>query len=237
MRTALAASFAACTIAIAGSPASGAAHHFGPAEGGLQAGSRSSLLTTPGALSTLLTLPVTPRDSPTKRGYERAAFGSRWSDVDGNGCNQRDDVLLRDAVAGTVKVARQGRCPHDVIGGTWVDPYSGRRLVLDNLKDPASAQAIQIDHVVPLAEAWISGAAAWSDGKRRLFANDLDALLAVDGVINARKGDGDPAAWRPKKSYQCEYARRWIGIKARWELSLDASERRALVEMISTCTA
>lgn len=167
--------------------------------------------------------------------YERDAFGSAWADTDGNGCNQRDDVLLRDAVPGTVRVGRQGACEHDVLAGSWRDPYTGAQLTFDDLKDPAQAQAIQIDHVVPLAEAWASGASTWTDERRRAFANDLPGLLAVDGPTNASKSDDDPAAWRPKKEFQCGYAVRWVAIKSRWELAVDDIERDALGEMLDFC--
>jgi hypothetical protein len=167
--------------------------------------------------------------------YSRDAFGSAWADTDGNGCNQRDDVLLRDAVPGTVRVQQQGRCDHDVLAGTWSDPYTGRTLTFDDLKDSHQAQAIQIDHIVPLAEAWISGASGWSSERRHTFANDLTELLAVDGPTNASKSDDDPAAWRPRKAFQCEYAVRWIGAKTRWRLAVDASERAALEAMLGYC--
>ncbi|WP_370288996.1 HNH endonuclease family protein [Nocardioides sp.] len=167
--------------------------------------------------------------------YERSAFGSSWADVDGNGCNQRDDVLLRDAVPASARTAQQGRCDHDVLAGSWVDPYTGRRLTFTDLKAPDQAQAIQIDHVVPLSEAWASGADRWSEEQRRTFANDLDNLLAVDGPTNASKSDGDPAAWRPRKGYQCAYATRWITVKSRYDLGADASEVAALRQMLDYC--
>ncbi len=179
-------------------------------------------------------LRVTPR-TPAATPYRRSAFGRSWRDVDGNGCNQRDDVLLRDAVPGTVRVVRQGRCAHDVVAGAWIDPYTGRRLTFDDLKDPRQAQAIQIDHIVPLAEAWRSGAADWSYERRVDFANDLDGLLAVDGPTNQGKRDDDPAAWRPRKAFQCDYATRWIGVKSHWDLAVDSGEKRALGEMLATC--
>jgi hypothetical protein len=185
------------------------------------------------ARAQLRTLRVAPRRPPT--GYDRAAFGSAWLDTDGNGCNQRDDVLLRDAVPGTAGFQAQGRCDHDVLAGTWVDPYTGRQLTFTDLKQPAQAQAIQIDHLVPLAEAWASGAAGWDDDRRRDFANELAELLAVDGPTNASKGDDDPAAWRPQTAYQCTYAVRWVGAKSRWDLTVDRSERRALREMLGYC--
>jgi hypothetical protein len=167
--------------------------------------------------------------------YDRDAYGPAWTDVDGNGCNQRDDVLLRDATPGSTTVQQQGSCDHDVLAGSWLDPYSGKLLVFTDLKDPHQAEAIQIDHVVPLAEAWVSGAAAWSPEQRVAYANDLPSLLAVDGPTNASKGAGDPAAWRPKQSYQCAYALRWIDVKSRWHLAVDASEVAALTDMLDTC--
>ena len=181
----------------------------------------------------LAALRMAPRRPPV--GYVRDAFGPSWSDTDGNGCNQRDDVLLRDAVPGTARYARQGACDHDVLAGTWTDPYTGRTLTFTDLKEPAQAQAIQIDHLVPLAEAWASGAARWSDTRRLGFANDLSGLLAVDGPTNAGKGDDDPAAWRPRKGYQCTYAIRWVTTKYRWDLAVDRPERRALREMLDRC--
>lgn len=172
---------------------------------------------------------------PTTPPYDRDAFGTAWADTDHNGCNQRDDVLLRDATPGTVRTGQQGRCDHDVLAGSWVDPYTGRTLTFTDLKDLRQAQAIQIDHVVPLSEAWRSGAAAWPADRRRAFADDLAGLLAVDGPTNMGKGDDDPAAWRPRQAFQCEYAARWIDTKARWRLGVDPSERAALEEMLGYC--
>jgi hypothetical protein len=103
-------------------------------------------------------------------------------------------------------VQQQGSCDHDVLAGTWHDPYTGRTLTFIDLKDLRQAEAIQIDHVVPLAEAWVSGARHWSRAGREAFANDLGELLAVDGPTNMSKGDGDPASWRPRQGYQCAYA-------------------------------
>ena len=183
-------------------------------------------------LAELRTTERQPNDIPA---YARAAFGRAWKDVDGNGCNQRDDVLLRDAVPGTTQVQQQRSCPHDVLAGSWIDPYTGRRVTYDDLKDQRQAQAIQIDHVVPLAEAWVSGAHAWSPERREHFANDLSVLVAADGPTNASKGSHDPAAWRPKQAYQCSYAVHWIDVKQRWDLAVDASEARALASMLDTC--
>jgi hypothetical protein len=186
------------------------------------------------AAAMLQRLVVRPRPRGTE-GYLRAAFGDPWADTDHDGCNQRDDVLLRDAVPETARVQRQGSCDHDVQAGTWHDPYTGRTLTLTDLKDLSQAEAIQIDHVVPLAEAWVSGARGWSPTRREAFANDLDELLAVDGPTNMAKGDGDPASWRPRQGYQCAYARLWIAIKSGWSLAVDPPEQAALEQMLRSC--
>lgn len=181
-------------------------------------------------LATLRAVDRWPRGLPA---YRRAAFGEPWRDVDGNGCDQRDDVLLRDALR--ARPRRQGACDHDVVAGTWRDPYTGRLLVLADLEDPGQAETVQIDHVVPLAEAWRSGASGWSAGRRERYANDLAGLLAVAGDANTVKGAGDPAGWRPRAAFGCSYARRWIDIKARWRLGADVAERHALAEMLDSC--
>jgi hypothetical protein len=116
-----------------------------------------------------------------------------------------------------------------------VDPYTGARLAFTDLKDLHQAQAIQIDHVVPLAEAWVSGASTWTAAKRARYANDLRVLVASSGPVNASKGSYDPAAWRPKAAYQCGYATRWIQIKHRWRLAVDSSEVAALEDMLGRC--
>lgn len=183
-------------------------------------------------LAALAVIDRHPTDLPS---YSRDDFGDSWADTDGNSCNQRDDVLFRDAKKGTAKVARQDSCDHDVLAGTWLDPYTGKSLTFTDLKDAAQSQAIQIDHVVPLSEAFQSGASAWTSERRRGFANDLGNLLAVDGPTNASKGDDDPAAWRPRKAFQCSYAVRWISVKHRWNLGADASEVAALVDMLGYC--
>lgn len=119
--------------------------------------------------------------------------------------------------------------------GNFDEHHWGISASAINLKDLRQAQAVQIDHVVPLSEAWVSGADQWNDERRHSFANDLRNLLAVDGPTNASKGDDDPAAWRPKKSYQCAYATRWIRVKSRYQLAIDSSEALALTEMLGYC--
>ena len=186
------------------------------------------------AADALAALPRADRDADAAS-YDRDRFGEAWADVDGNGCNQRDDVLLRDAVPGSTTVQRQGACDHDVLAGSWVDPYTGGEFSLDDLKDLAQAQAVQIDHLVPLAEAWRSGASGWSGRDREAYANDLAVLTATAGATNASKSDSDPASWLPRKDFQCGYALRWIAVKDAYALAVDDSEAAALTTMLGRC--
>ena len=178
----------------------------------------------------VVTRPVMAQD------YRRAAFGEAWKDVDGNGCNQRDDVLFRDVVkSAPFTAAQQHACSHDMVAGTWVDPYTGASITLTDAKQQAQAQSVQIDHIVALSVAWRYGANAWSDAKRQQFANDLANLAAVGGAANQGKGGDDAAAWRPIRAAQCGYAVRYVRVKAAYALPVDLSEKSALTALLATC--
>ena len=168
--------------------------------------------------------------------YRRTAFGSAWADVDHDGCSQRKDALAA-AVDRTQPVVerRTGRCAHDVVAGTWTDPYTGHSLTFTDLTDPRQAQQIPIDHVVALANAFRYGADTWTPAQRRAFANDLANLQPTARSTNLSKSDRDPASWRPTRLYQCAYAARYIDVKVKYELPVDASEKRALTSMVDTC--
>ncbi len=174
-------------------------------------------------------------EAESSAAYDRDSYGQRWSDVESNGCNQRDDRLLMDAVRGTVVTAVQGACDHDVLAGRWVDPYTGELLVATDLKDQTQAMSITIDHVVPLAEAHRSGAASWAAERRLLFANDLPGLRVVAGDVNSAKSDQDPAQWLPEEAAVCWYATIWTDIKTTWQLSIDPAERDALEQILAGC--
>ncbi len=169
----------------------------------------------------------------TMTGYSRDKF-PHWSDAQENGwvlpagtpdpasCDARDAALIRDG-RGAEKTGRY--CT--VISGTWVDPYGG--VTYTNPSD------IDIDHVVPLANAWRSGA-SWTTAKRESFANRPLDVLAVEDDLNASKGDKGPEAWKPPRtSYHCTYATKWVNIKHYWKLSVTSAEKGALSEMLSTC--
>ncbi|AGL21429.1 HNH endonuclease family protein [Actinoplanes sp. N902-109] len=154
-------------------------------------------------------------------GYSREKF-PHWRST-GNNCDVRDSVLKRDGT----KVKFSG-C--NVVAGTWTSLYDGVKIT-----DPAK---VDIDHMVPLANAWRSGAGKWTTDKREDFANDLDdpQLVAVSASSNRSKGDQDPSTWKPKAtSSWCSYAKDWIAVKAHWKLSVTSAERDALNDMLEKC--
>ena len=156
--------------------------------------------------------------------FNRSVFSyDTGYDADGDGCSTRKEVLTRDAIRLT-KLSKS--CSVD---GTWRSLYDGR--VYD---DPAD---LQIDHLVPLAEAWHSGAYSWSHRRQIAFGNDIGYrwdLQAVSTGDNQGKLDGDPAEWLPSKN-RCTYAKAWIGVKYRWHLPVDSAEKAALARQLQRC--
>lgn len=165
---------------------------------------------------------LTVAEAGSMRGYSRNRF-PHWRKT-GKNCDVRDTVLERDG-----KDIEHSGC--NVVGGRWESVYDGRTFT-----DPSS---VDIDHMVPLANAWRTGAAEWSDEQREAFANDLDRpqLIAVSASSNRSKGDQDPSQWKPpRREYWCTYAQSWIAVKAHWRLSVTADEKAALTDMLSTCS-
>lgn len=154
----------------------------------------------------------------TSPAYSRDRF-AHWIDADGNGCNTRYEVLIAQS---TTPVTVGPGCA--LTGGTWVSLYDGFTATA-----PAN---IEIDHVVALAEAWRSGASAWTDEQRQAFANDVTvpyALVTASSASNQSKADKDPAKWRPtNQEYVCEYVTAWVLTKYRWTLAVDQAELNEL---------
>lgn len=174
-------------------------------------------------LAVIDSLSVAPEN---RTGYDRELF-EHWVDDDSDGCNTRDEVLIAESVE---PVNLGENC--DVLSGRWVSAYDGYES-----SDPSE---FDIDHVVPLAEAWDSGANVWSPAKRRAFANDLTSplsLIAVSASSNRSKSDGDPNDWLPDdNSYLCQYVSSWLQIKDSWRLSIDQIEKTSLLEVVTTCS-
>jgi hypothetical protein len=155
------------------------------------------------------------------KGYSREKF-PHWRST-GTNCDVRDSVLKRDGT----KVKLSG-C--NVVAGTWTSVYDDKKLT--------SPTQVDIDHVVPLANAWRSGAAAWTTAKREDFANDLadPQLVAVSAGSNRSKGDQDPSTWKPPATDNwCHYAESWIAVKTHWKLTVTTAEKSALADMLEKC--
>ncbi|GAB4102811.1 HNH endonuclease family protein [Micromonospora taraxaci] len=157
-------------------------------------------------------------------GYSRDLF-PHWITISGS-CNTREQVLKRDGTS----VVVDSSCA--ATSGRWYSPYDGATWT--------AASDVDIDHVVPLAEAWRSGANSWTTSRRQSFANDLSRpqLIAVTDNVNQSKGDQDPSTWQPPlSSYRCTYSKMWITVKYNWGLTLQSSEKSALQNMLNTCSS
>jgi hypothetical protein len=164
-------------------------------------------------------------------GYAREQFGPDWADVDHNGCDTRNDILHRDLTDITTKAGT-----HDctVLTGVFNDPYTGKTI--DFTRGTTTSQAVQIDHVVPLGNAWATGAQQLSSDQRKALANDPYELLAADGPTNGAKGDGDAATWLPpNKAFRCDYVARQIGVKKKYSLWVTSAEKSAMQRVLASC--
>ncbi|WP_022882164.1 HNH endonuclease family protein [Gryllotalpicola ginsengisoli] len=179
------------------------------------------------ALALLATLPV--RAKATGVAYQRTVdFGAAWIDVDENGCDTRNDILARD-LTGEVK---SGSCT--VLRGTLHDVYTGSTMTFVRGEDTSTL--VQIDHLVPLADAWATGAQKLTQAQRIALANDPNNLQAVDGKLNESKGDKDASDWEPPNTaYDCTYVARQIEVKATYHLWVTALERDYMTSTLARC--
>ncbi|MDN5930790.1 MAG: HNH endonuclease family protein [Pseudonocardia sp.] len=182
------------------------------------------------SLLDLAALPVRDRDPV---GYDREAFGTRWADTDHSGCDQRNDVLARDLDPDTRRPGTHGCI---VETGTLTGPYTGQ--IVQFQRGRGTSRQVHIDHVVPLADAWRSGANLWTADARETFANDLTNLLATAGRVNMAKGDRTADEWTPTTpAGQCRYARTVVTVKTAYSLSVSEPERAALADTLTGCAA
>jgi hypothetical protein len=178
--------------------------------------------TSPTLAEALAALPVTEE---VRDGYDRKLF-KHWVDEDKDGCNTRQEVLIAEAV---MSPAVDSSCK--TTGGRWYSYYDD--VYIDG------ASGLDIDHLVPLAESWDSGARDWDSAKRQAYANDLGEnvpLIAVTAKSNRSKSDQDPAEWMPTDAdASCRYAYEWVSVKTRWALSIDEAEADALEAIVADC--
>lgn len=184
------------------------------------------------ALATLNTLPV--KGKAPKTGYSREQFGSAWSDkasgvlYAGNGCDTRNDILARDLV----NITKDGKCK--VLSGTLQkDPYTGNTI---NWKRGPESARIQIEHIVALGNAWVTGAQRLTPEQRLALANDPRNLIAVDGPTNGAKGDRDASGWLPPyKPSRCSYIAAQVNVKKIYHLWVTPAEKEAMTNILRNC--
>ena len=165
---------------------------------------------------------LTVKADGSQSGYSRDLF-PHWIDQ-GNSCNTREVVLKRDGK----NVVTNSSCA--ATAGSWYSPYDGATWT--------AASDVDIDHVVPLADAWRTGASSWTTAQRQAYANDLTdpQLIAVTDNVNQEKGDKSPDAWKPPLvSYWCTYAKMWVAVKYKFKLTINTAEKSALTDMLGRC--
>lgn len=168
-------------------------------------------------------LPVAAEDND---GYDRKKHFGSWKDEDGDCQNARAEVLIEESST-EVTFTSDSECTVD--GGTWTTTWDG---VVHR-----KASETQIDHTVPLHEAWGSGAQEWEDTRRKAYANDLGderLLTAQTGALNTEKGSKGPEEWLPPKD-QCTYVADWTAMKVRWGLTVDEAEKATMTKMAASC--
>lgn len=153
--------------------------------------------------------------------YDRHSQFGGWVDEDGDCLDTRDEVLIRDSLVPAIVE----NC--DVVSGIWADPYTGEVF--------NSPKKLDIEHVVALKEAWVSGAHQWTYEQRSQFANDLSNdyhLIAVSASSNRSKGNKDPSDWVPPNlAFLEEYLQYWVAIKSEWNLDYDQEEKEAIEKL------
>ena len=178
------------------------------------------------AAAILATLAVQGR--APKTGYDRAQYGQAWADIDRNGCDTRNDILRRDSTSLTIKPGTNG-CR--VEAGLLQDRYSGTAVPYER-----GDGQVEIDHVVPLADAWQKGAQQWSGQRRTEFANDPLNLVATGTALNQAKSGSDAASWLPpSRSARCDYVARQIAVKHTYDLWVTPAEKDAMQRVLAGC--
>lgn len=158
--------------------------------------------------------------------YDRKLY-KHWVDEDRDCQNTRQEVLIEESVEPVVLDERGCK----VISGLWEDPFTGNTYT-----NPSD---LDVDHMIPLKEAHVSGGYLWSPAEREQYANDMsnpDTLIAVSSSANRQKGAKDVAQWLPpNEAYRCEYVIRWMNLKETWGFSSDDNELKVLFAVLEAC--
>ena len=163
-----------------------------------------------------------------KTGYDRELFSDGWGEI--GSCDLRNYILARDLDRVTWRTSPA--CT--VATGRLTDPYTGK--VINFVRGVGTSNAVQIDHVVAVSDAWQKGAQKLSSIQRYNFYNDPLNLLAVDGPTNSQKSDSDAASWLPpRRAYWCSYVARQIAVKYKYKLWVTQAERNAMARVLKSC--
>ncbi len=145
--------------------------------------------------------------------YKRKYF-PHWTDIDLDCQNTRAEFLISKSLI-PVTFKKGKKCT--VKSGKWIDFFTGEELY--------EAADIDIDHVIPLKYAWEIGASQWAREKRKVFANDFENLIVTNLKYNRQKQDKTILEWLPsKKEFACQYLKKWIFVKKKYELPLSSKE-------------
>lgn len=177
------------------------------------------------ALETLGKLAV--RERIKQATYSRDHFSASWNTVDG--CDMRNRILQRDL---TDVVLDEDNCTV-LTGVLEKGQFSGKHIPFE--RGTETSQAIHIEHIVALSDAWQKGAHNLSRQQRHDFYHDPLNLIAIDGPTNMEKGDKDASDWLPREAYRCRYIARQIAVKQRYNLWLTKQEHSAMQRKLQTC--
>lgn len=150
-------------------------------------------------------------------------------DEDDDGFDTRAELLMEKSLVTVLfDVNNQKR----IKSGKWFDPYTGVTFY--------NADAVDIDHLVPLYEVHVSGGYAWSDEKKRAYANDLSETgpLRITHRWTNRipKSADDPSEYKPSfVPGRCQYLYDWVAIKRKWNLTMDPNEAYAIEKQLIAC--
>lgn len=161
-----------------------------------------------------------------KSSYSRKDY-QHWIDEDYDCQNTRQEVLISESIE-QVELDEKG-CK--VVAGKWYDPYTDQYF--------SNPSELDIDHLVPLKYAHLSGASQWSKLKKKNYANDLkntQTLIAVAKSANRSKGDKPPSAWLPKnQKYHCQYLKDWLEVIKQWQLTISNNELEFITHKLNSC--
>lgn len=180
---------------------------------------------------------ITISDELDGSDYNRVQQFGNWGDEDDDGRDTRQEVLALESLV-PVTWSDNGK---KVTAGLWYDPFTGKTFTAPLIPTASGGKyaIVQIDHIVPLKEAYESGAKNWTQEKRESYANNLSNpghLLAVHGPTNGSKGHKDPADWLPpNEDFHCAYVQMWSRIKKEWELAMDEAEFDAIATVLAAC--